>query len=247
MTIVLSNKYLIANVLTRNLTRDITDRLPFDYGEIYNDLWTSAKNYKESITLDKRAIAVGTVGDAFLEEMYATDSFGWSDACYVYTEHYPQMLYQLKKPSSVLIHGPDTSFGLVAAAAADQCRLAFLNNKYLDNFEKFVLNQSDYIFDVDYDVYDLQEFNSGVDETFDMIFATSVDFAANEDLLQQMLGALAPGGAMVIYSTNGNLSFYDKRYYMDPIMKIFNIIESNEDINTYHLTNNQGYNVIIKN
>jgi hypothetical protein len=243
---VLGNRYLISNVLARNLSVDLIDRLEIDYETIYSDFANAAKAFNDTLTYDKRAIATGADPTLYVEDVFATTSSEWFDNLYVYLEHYSQMFYQIKKPKKILVHAPSASFGLVAAAANDGCELSFVNNKYLYNFENFILKNNDYPFNSSYNVYDLQDIENLEEETFDMITFSSVDILINDILQEKLIKALNKGGIMIIFSINDGTLFYDQEYHINPIMNLFSITD-NQDINLYHMTNNYGYNIIIKN
>lgn len=246
MNQVLGNRYLISNVLARNLSVDLIDKFQMDYETIYSDYVNAAKAFNDTLTYDRRAIATGADPTVYTEDVFATTSSEWFDSLYVYLEHYIQMFYQIKKPKKILVHAPSASFGLVAIAANDGCELSFVNNKYLYNFENFILKNNDYPFNSSYNVYDLQDIENLEEETFDMITYTSVDILINDILQEKLIKALNKDGIMIIFSVNDTTLFYDQQYHINPMMNLFSITD-NEDINLYHMTNNYGYNVIIKN
>lgn len=246
MNQVLGNRYLISNVLARNLSVDLIDKLGIDYETIYTDFANAAKAFNDTLTYDRRAIATGADPTLYVEDVFATTSSEWFDSLYVYLEHYLQMFYQIKKPKKILVHSPSTSFGLVAVAANDGCELSFVNNKYLYNFENFILKNDDYPFNTSYNVYDIQDIENLEEETFDMITFTSVDILINDVLQEKLVKALNKGGIMIIFSINDYTLFYDQEYHINPVMNLFSITD-NPDINLYHMTNNYGYNIIIKN
>ena len=59
---ILGNKFLLASLISSELTRDLSDGLEYNYDSAYSDINYSIKEYYNSMTLDRRAIAVGTDG-----------------------------------------------------------------------------------------------------------------------------------------------------------------------------------------
>ena len=77
---ILGNKFLLASLISTELTRDLSDDLEYDYDSAYNDINYSIKEYYNSMTLDRRAIAVGTDGVMLSHEVFNNPQIGWKQS-----------------------------------------------------------------------------------------------------------------------------------------------------------------------
>jgi hypothetical protein len=244
---ILGNRFLLASLVTVELTKDISKTLPYNYDTAFNDIHNSIREYYNSMTLDKRAVAVGTDGYLMTHELFDNPAIGWKQVLYMGCDYFALLLANISKPQRALIHGPDVHFNLVATLHSMGCELTFVNNKYLNNFEKFALNNSEYPFEMQYDVmeyFDIYELNQ---PTFDMVVFPGISLIRDMDLFNPLIDSLTPGGILQIPYTNDNSQLYGEDYAIQPSYQLLEIIDYRSDITSYHIPYGNGHNTIIKN
>ena len=244
---ILGNKFLLASLISTELTRDLSDSLEYDYDSAYNDINSSIKEYYNSMTLDRRAIAVGTDGVMLSHEVFNNPQIGWKQSLYLCTDYFALMMANVKKPKNALINGPDKHFNLVATLASIGCKLTFLNNKYLNNFELFVLNNPEYPFDIEYEVIEQEDIYEYSAPKFDFMVLGAVYLVLDDELINSHIDALEVGGVIHLINTNDNSEIYGEDYAHQPSYKLFEVIDDYPDITTYHIPFGIGHNFIIKN
>ncbi len=244
---ILGNKFLLASLISSELTRDLSDGLEYNYDSAYDDINTSIKEYYNSMTLDRRAIAIGTDGHMLSHELFNSPQIGWKQSLYLCTDYFALLMANVKKPKNALINGPDKHFNLVAALASMGCELTFLNNKFLNNFELFVLNNPEYPFDIEYNVIEQEDIYEYTDAKFDFMALAGVYLVLDDELINSHIDALEVGGVMHIIDTNDNSEIYGENYAHSPSYKLFEVIDDYPNITTYHVPFGIGHNFIIKN
>lgn len=244
---ILGNKFLLASLISSELTRDLSDGLEYNYDSAYSDINSSIKEYYNSMTLDRRAIAVGTDGHMLSHELFNNPQIGWKQSLYLCTDYFSLMMANIKKPKNALINGPDKHFNLVATLASMGCKLTFLNNKFLNNFELFVLNNSEYPFDIEYEVIEQEDIYDYSGPKFDFMALAGVYLVLDDELINSHIDALEVGGVIHIIDTNDNSEIYGEDYAHRPSYKLFEVIDDYPNITTYHIPFGIGHNFIIKN
>jgi hypothetical protein len=244
---ILGNKFLLSALITAELTRDSSKSLQYDFDAAFTDIHTSIRNYYNSMTLDKRAIAIGTDGDLMMHELFDTPELGWKQLLYISTDYFSLMLLNIKKPTSSLIVGPDIHFNLVATVQAMGSQISFINNKFLNNFEKFALGSPEYPFAMNYSVYEYDDVHNEPGEIFDFITVPGSCVTLDEDLLSSLVKTLQPGGIIHIHNTNSNARIYGEDYEIQSTYPIFEIIDEFQEINSYHIPYGIGHNILVKN
>ena len=244
---ILGNKFLLASLISSELTRDLSDNLEYNYDSAYDDINTSIKEYYNSMTLDRRAIAIGTDGHMLSHELFNNPQIGWKQSLYLCTDYFSLMMANVKKPKNALINGPDKNFTLVAALATMGCKLTFLNNKYLNNFELFVLNNPEYPFDIEYEVIEQEDIHGYSGLKFDFMTLGAGVLLFDDELINSHIDALEVGGVIHLINTNDNSEIYGENYAHCPSYRLFEVIDDYPNITTYHVPFGIGHNFIIKN
>lgn len=243
---VLGNRFLLSALITKELTRDASGSLPYNFDSAFTDIHTSIRNYYNSLTLDKRAIAIGTDGDLMMHELFDSPQLGWGQLLYISTDYFSLMLADIKRPSSSLVIGPDIHFNLVATLHSMGSSLSFVNNKFLNNFEKFVLNTPEYPFNINYSVYEYSDIHNQNSPIFDFVTVPGSCLTLDDDLLHSLVDCLLPGGIIHIHNTNSNSRIYGEEYEMQPTYPMFSIIDDFPQLTSYHIPYGIGHNILIK-
>jgi hypothetical protein len=243
----LGNYFVLVSLLTKDLFKDISQDLDYDYESVFSETTTQIRDYYLSMTLDKRAIAVGTDAHVLQPELFHEPQNGYKQILYLHTDYYPLMIANIKRPKNVLIKGPDTRFNVIAALTKYNCNFTFINDKYLNVFEKFILQHPEYTYDIEYKVLDRQDISLYDKEKFDFILCSGPYLLWEENSIDEYINMLENNGVMMIVDTNDGSSLYGEDYECWPSYALCEVIDRFENISSYHIPYGGGINIIVKN
>lgn len=244
---ILGNRFLLASLITAELTKDISKTLQYDHDAVFTDANSAIRDYYNAMTLDKRAIAIGTDGYLMTHELFDNPVIGWKQVLYMGCDYFALLLANIKKPRNAIINGPDVHFNLVATLHSMGCNLTFMNNKFLNNFEKFVLPNIEYPFSINYNVLNYEDVYSYEGDKFDFIVVPGICLIQDTRLIDSYISMLESGGIMQMPYTNDNSQLYSEDYALQPSYQLLEVIDNHDDITTYHIPYGNGHSTIIKN
>lgn len=246
-----NDSLLLKNHVLKTLSKYVTDETVYDSQEVQNDCFQQILQLKNSLTIDKRAVAIGTNTFCSREEMYfASTEGGWSHVYWIGVNHYSQLIVNLLKPKSALIGMPDSHFDIAAILASRDCELTFLNSFLLDLFEKYIYTHPEYSQNqYDYNVIDTQDIIN-IDnlngKKFDFIYIPYIWLLFDETLIHNFISITETGGAIVLIGTNDLMKMYKPDFHSNHIYDIMAYVNSIEGVYNYHIPEVQGINIIIK-
>lgn len=243
---VISNKIILANSVTKEASRPSSSELNYSYEEVLDDAYAAIKSHYDSSNLDKRFISVGTDNYIHTWDIISTTVAGWRDYTYISTGMYAEMLVDICKPEKALISSPDRHFNLVALLNSRGCELTFLNNECLFNFENFIRDLASYPFEINYSVIDYDDIDSHTTEKYDFIECLSTDLILDNSLVNKHVSLLNDNGIIYLPNIDENERFYTQFYYTEPIVSVIDMFLENENVYTYNIGFNVGFQVVIK-
>lgn len=242
------NKTVLMDMITKEVSKNGSLGLDYDFEEVMTDAADAITNYKTSINIDKRVIAVGADLYIHLWEPWSALLDGWKERMFISGSGlYAMMLIDVGNPSTALISTPDRHFDLVAYCANQGIDLCFLNNDSLFNFENFIRDLPSYPFTFNYSVIDYQDFINDNTIGFDFIQMFSSDFNINYDLIDPFIARMNSGGFAYITAANEEGRLYTEDYFIEPIANVIEAINAKPEINSYHIPNAHGFQIIVKN
>lgn len=244
---ILGNRFLLASLVSAELTKDISKTLQYDHDTVFTDANSAIRDYYNSMTLDKRAIAIGTDGYLMTHELFDNPVIGWRQVLYMGCGYFPLLLINIKRPKNAIIYAPDVNFNLVATLHTMGCKLTFINNRFLNNFEKFFLPNQEYPFEIQYAVMEYGDIHSYSGEPFDFISISGICLIQEPALIDSFISILDIGGIMQMAYTNDNSELYSEDYALQPSYQLLEVIDTHDNITTYHIPYGNGHTTIIRN
>lgn len=243
---ILGNKFLIANALTYEFSKNSSQALDYDYFTVHDDICRSVQLDWQSRHLDRRAVAVGADYYLHIWDLLAGKVAGWREMVYIVQGLYSQMLADLIQPTTALIAIPDRSFDLVLDLNRKGVALTFLNNDCLRTFEEHILTHPDYHFTGDYTVIEVEELEAMTEPQFDLVCVPSPDLIINADLIGSTIDATNSGGVIMIGACNEGMRLYSPDYYIEPVYDMYEALETRTDITSYHIPHATGFHIVVK-
>jgi len=243
---VLGSRFLIANAITADISKNGSQELDYPFYEVYDDVVRDVTNFWQEQNLDRRAIAVGSDYYMHVWDILAGKPAGWREMVYFGLGVYSEMLVDIKQPATALIASPDRKFNFVAYCASKGIEMTFLNNDCLYNFENFVLNHPEFNFDINYTVLDMQEFEEMNTPQFDYCEFITMDVGTSPELIDTYINVTNPGGVLYMANANEMMRMYSPDYYIEPIYDFYEYIEDRTDITSYHIPHQVGFHIMIK-
>jgi len=246
-----NDSFLLKAHITKTVSKYMDDGVPYNADEVQSDSFQSILDLKNSLTIDKRATAIGTNSFCNREEMFfASVQGGWSHAHWVGINHYPQLIINLLKPKSALLGMPDSHFTMSSILAGMGCEITFINCFLLDLFEKYVYTHPEHQpYQYDYNVIDTQDIINpeNIDgKKFDLIYIPYVWILLDPSIINNFINITESGGAIVVIATSDMLRMYKPEFHNNHIYDILKYINNIDEIYNFHLTETQGINVLIK-
>ena len=243
---ILGNRFLIANALTYEFSKNSSQALDYDYFAFHEDIVRAVTADWVSKNLDRRSIAVGT--DLYMHtwDAMAGKVTGWKEMAYISNGLYAQMVVDLVKPTSALVATPDRNFDFVSDLNRKGCALTFLNNDCLQAFEAHVLTHPEYQFTGDYTVIEVEELEAMTDPQFDFVHMSSPDLTINPELIDKIVDITNSGGAIYIGAANELMRLYSPDYYLEPLYDMYEALDERTDITSYHIPHAIGFQILVK-
>ena len=153
MTEAFKNKTVLMDIITKEVSKNSALALGYSYEEVITDASQAIKDYKNSIGVDKRVVAVGADLYIHLWEPWSALLDGWKERMFISGSGlYAQMLLDIARPNTAVFTTPDRHFDTVALCAERGMEIYFLNNDSLFNFESFIRDLPSYPFNFNYNV-----------------------------------------------------------------------------------------------
>lgn len=222
---------------------------PFTPNAIVNqeeiDVYSKIKEYLDSLSLDKRKIAVG--GDIFI---WIFDAFSKQTSTYKttdglrYGDFKQESLFLTKNPTNSLYSSPSWNVNF-ARIMATRSNVTFVNNFHLDMLENIALEQEE-LDSWNYDVISRQDAEAGNGGPFDFIAINTYDIIHDPSLVLSYFNMLADNGLLLISwaNDNGNLYKVDSEY--SPYFEINQHLKALENAVVYHDYTTLGSTYAIK-
>ena len=243
---ILGNKFLIANALTYEFSKNSSQALDYDFFAVYDDIVRAVNTDWTSRSLDRRSIAVGTDYYLHVWDLLSGKVSGWKEMVYISTGIYSQMVVDLVKPTTALVASPDRNFDFVADLNRKGVALTFLNNDCLQAFEAHVLTHPEYPFTGDYTVIEVEELEAMTEPQFDLVHMHSPDLTINPDLVDKIVDVTNSGGAIYIPVANEMMRLYSPDYYIEPLYDMYEALDDRTDITSYHIPHAIGFQILVK-
>jgi len=240
---ILGNKFLIANALTYEFSKNSSQALDYNFFTVHDDIVRSINADWTSRNLDRRSVAVGSDYYLHVWDLLAGKVAGWKEMVYICLGLYSQMLTDLIQPTTALIAVPDRSFDLVLDLNRKGVALTFLNNDCLQAFESHVLTHPDYNFTGDYTVIEVEELEAMSEPQFDFVCMPSPDLTINADLIDKTIDVTNSGGAIIIAAANEMMRLYSPDYYIEPLFDLYEALDDRTDITSYHIPHAIGFQI----
>lgn len=240
------NKTVLTDIITKELSKNSSLSLDYDYEEVISDASQAIANYKSSINVDKRVVAVGADLYIHLWEPWSALLDGWKERMFISAGLYAQMLLDIARPNTAVFTTPDRHFDTVALCAERGMEIYFLNNDSLFNFENFIRDLPSYPFNFNYNVIEFSDFIEDTSLSFDFIQAFSSDFVLDYDFIDAFVDRMSANGFGYISAANEETRLYSEDYFIEPIANILELINARPEISSYHLPNAHGFHVVSK-
>ncbi len=176
---------------------------------------------------------------------------GWREMMELFQIHL-DMVVSIKNPQKVLAFNPDIFFmPYVKKIAKTGVEMHFANNQALYNFEKFcrdesqVLVNSKSIRDINYGVVEYEEIGSTEATEYDFIHGCAWEFMYDSTFLKNCISSLAPGGVLLISSTNNSGKLYRDDYHFHPLNEMHDVLKSSNG-GTFHNSEAYGFTIFVK-
>lgn len=244
---IVNNKFLIMSLITNELSRTPGNLLEYSYDEVVYDIANGVSQFLNSSNIDRRIIASGAEPRIHMWDILSSNLAGWKDHTYIATGAYAQMLTQIKRPTSSLIVEPDRQFELVAHLNNIGSDLTFVNNECLFFFESFVRDLPSYPFSFDYTTIDQEDLtDQSIDLQFDFINLPIVEAISDNSLIEKYMSRLSSGGIMYMPYANESGRLYSEDFYVEPLTAVYETLLERNDIITFHIPSNIGFQIAIK-
>lgn len=216
-------------------------------GEHYKHLASRMAAYGSTLNFDRRNIATGgTDMDIYPWESKAilTEE---QQKVYSVPQVFQDMIYQIKRPKSVLFTGADYSWVRIIHCFENlKSDITILNNLKLHYFEKCIKTAGDRFSRVEYDVMPMQDLISGKWSKFDMIelWANQIDMVYSEASVFTDL--LESGGILLICGTSDWSFLYDNDTAAHPMYDLHEQLKLDDSVFIHHVPIHYGFTVVTK-
>lgn len=209
------------------------------------DAYLKAKTYLDTLSLDKRKIAVG--GDIFI---WYFDTFSRQDSIHRTTDGFrygdnPQeIVFLIKNPAKTLLTTPVMSLPF-AETVASRSDLTLLNNYQLGILEKAVLTEEE-IAEWNYDVLSKQDAEASEGGPFDFIQLNSYEIIHDPSLVISYFNMLNDNGILLITWANDNGNLYETDSKYSPYYEINEHLKSLSNVSIAHDYTSLGTTILVK-
>lgn len=175
---------------------------------------------------------------------------GWREMMELFQIHLG-LFVSVKNPQKVLAFNPDIFLmPYIAQVEKPSFEIHFANNQALYNFETFCRDESAVvdsspIRDIGYSVVDYSEIGSGGADGYHFIHGCAWEFMYDDAFLKQCIYSLAPGGVLLISSTNNSGKLYRDDFQFHPLNDMHDVLKSSNG-GTFHNSEAYGFTVFVK-
>lgn len=243
---VISNKNIYTSSIAKEASKCSSSELAYDYTEVLDDASAAIKNHYSSSNLDKRFISVATDTYVHAWDIASATVAGWRDYTYISMGMFAEMIVDIVRPKKALISSPDRHYNLVALLNSRNCELTFLNNECLFNFENFIRDLKSYPFEINYSTIDYDQISELDSGTYNFIEVLSTDLIINNSLSNEYIDLLESNGVIYLPNVNENERFYSQFYYTEPIVPVLDAFLENDNVFSYNIPCNVGFQIVIK-
>lgn len=213
--------------------------------QIESDTSLKIKEYLDTLSIDKRKIAVG--GDFYIwyHDLMSRDNLVHKKTeGFRYGDGLQESLFLIKKPINTLLSSVSWNVNF-ARIAATRSNVTFTNNYHLDLIEHVVLDQEE-LNSWNYNVISKQDIEAGEGGPFDFIVVPAWEMVHDPSLVLSYYNLLASNGLLLISwaNDNGNLYKVDSQY--SPYYEIIQHLKELEDVAIYHDFTTLGSAYIVK-
>jgi hypothetical protein len=209
------------------------------------DTYAKIKEYLDTLSLDKRKIAVG--GDIFI---WYFDTFGREDSIHRSTDGFrygdnPQEnIFMIKNPLKSLLTTPAISIAF-AETVASRSQLTLVNNFQLNLLEQVILTQQE-IEEWNYEVISRQQAEASEAGPFDFIAVNSYDIIHDPSLVLSYFNMLNDNGVMLVTWANDNGNLYETDAQYSPYFEINQHLKGLENVCVSHDYTSLGTTIVVK-
>jgi hypothetical protein len=216
-------------------------------GQYYKHLASKMAEYGSTLSFDDRNIATGGTD---------MDIYPWQSKAVLTKEQqklysvpqvFQDMIYQMKRPKSVLFTGADYSHVRITHCFEDlKSDITILNNIKLHYFEKCIMSSSDRFSAIQYDVLSMQDLTIGNSCKFDMIelWANQADTAYMDmNLFTNLLNA---DGILLICGTSDWSFLYENDTAAHPMYDMHEQLKFDDSVYVHHIPLHYGFTVVTK-
>jgi hypothetical protein len=205
-------------------------------------------SWRQSLNLNLSIAARGATEGLWYVDITQAMTDAWSSM--MIADASPnEFVMSSKSPNKILYFDADlTAAPWLQKMKFPETQLFFVNNQSLWNFEQFMrddLNETEY--DVDYYVVNRSEIGQGEATGFELISTQAYRFVYdNNELVGKCVDALAPGGVLLVNSSNNSGKLYRDDYWFHPNNEFHKKLKS-LDGTLFHDSSNYGCTMFVKN
>lgn len=205
-------------------------------------------NWRQSLNLNLSIAARGATEGLWYVDITQAMNDAWSSL--IIAETSPnEFVMSSKSPNKILYFDADkTASPWLQKTKFPETQLFFVNNQTLWNFEQFMRDDFNEIeYDVDYYVVDRSEIGQGEATGFELISMQAYHFVFdNHELVRKCVDALAPGGVLIVSTSNNSGKLYRDDYWFHPNYEFHKILKS-LDGTLFHDSSIYGCTMFVKN
>lgn len=216
-------------------------------GQYYKHFSSKMAEYGSTLEFDERNIATGGTDMDIYPWQSKADLTKEQQKLYSVPQVFQDMIYQIKKPKSILFTGADYSHIRITHCFENlQSEITILNNIKLHYFEKSVRPSSARFAAIQYDVISMQDLTSGKSRKFEMIelWANQADTAYMD--MRIFTSLLEPNGILLICGTSDWSFLYDNDTAAHPMYDIHEQLKFDETVYVHHIPLHYGFTVVTK-
>jgi len=184
--------------------------------------------YLESLSIDKRKIAVGMDFMIWYFDVFSKDTHFWNtNPAYFYAANTHEFGFLTAKPKTTLMTLPSFNTGLLNLMAK-RSELTLLNNYQLHLFENFIHKK-----DFDYKTLLMQEIENGTEKKYDFICMSIHDVIHDPALVVKFFDCLTEGGTLMMLYT-GTDQLYKKESIFTDFFEVHQNLINIKNSSVYH-------------
>jgi hypothetical protein len=184
--------------------------------------------YLNSLSIDKRKIAVGMDFMIWYFDVFSKDSHFWNvNPAYFYAANTHEFGFLTAKPKTSLMTLPAFNTGL-ANLMQKRSKLTLLNNYQLNLFEKFIKTD-----DWNYDTVTMQQIEHDDSPTYDFICMSLHDVVHRPELTIKFFDTLNTSGTLMMLYTGMDSLYQDQSIYTD-IYEVHDTLKNIKNSVVYH-------------